>query len=103
MNKPTTFMLQPGQVERKWYVVDATDVPLGRLSAVVAGVLTPGKNKPTFTPRWLQVTSLCVINAEKLKLTGKKATVKSTRSTQCIRWLRANYNRANFVQMLFSD
>ena len=48
MNK-TTFMAKPGQVERKWYVVDATDVPLGRLSAVVASVLR-GKNKPTFTP-----------------------------------------------------
>ena len=44
MNK-TTFMAKPGQVERKWYVVDATDVPLGRLSAVVASVLR-GKNKP---------------------------------------------------------
>ena len=43
MNK-TTFMAKPGQVERKWYVVDATDVPLGRLSAVVASVLR-GKNK----------------------------------------------------------
>ena len=48
MNK-TTFMAKPGQVERKWYVVDATDVHLGRLSAVVASVLR-GKNKPTFTP-----------------------------------------------------
>ena len=45
MNK-TTFMAKPGQVERKWYVVDATDVPLGRLSAVVASVLR-GKNKPS--------------------------------------------------------
>ena len=62
MNK-TTFMAKPGQVERKWYVVDATDVPLGRLSAVVASVLR-GKNKPI------------VINAEKVKLTGKKATDK---------------------------
>ena len=44
MNK-TTFMAKPGQVERKWYVVDAADVPLGRLSAVVASVLR-GKNKP---------------------------------------------------------
>jgi len=62
MNK-TTFMAKPGQVERKWYVVDATDVPLGRLSAVVASVLR-GKN------------FVIVINAEKVKLTGKKATDK---------------------------
>ncbi|MDY3029587.1 MAG: uL13 family ribosomal protein, partial [Enterococcus hirae] len=44
----TTYMAKPGEVERKWYVVDATDVPLGRLSTVVASVLR-GKNKPTFT------------------------------------------------------
>jgi len=60
MNK-TTFMAKPGQVERKWYVVDATDVPLGRLSAVVASVLRD---------------FVIVINAEKVKLTGKKATDK---------------------------
>ena len=48
-NVRTTYMAKAGEVERKWYVVDATDVPLGRLSAVVASVLR-GKNKPTFTP-----------------------------------------------------
>jgi len=72
MNK-TTFMAKPGQVERKWYVVDATDVPLGRLSAVVASVLR-GKNKPTFTPHTDTGDFVIVINAEKVKLTGKKAT-----------------------------
>ena len=74
MNK-TTFMAKPGQVERKWYVVDATDVPLGRLSAVVASVLR-GKNKPTFTPHTDTGEFVIVINAEKVKLTGKKATDK---------------------------
>ena len=74
MNK-TTFMAKPGQVERKWYVVDATDVPLGRLSAVVASVLR-GKNKPTFTPHTDTGDFVIVINAEKVKLTGKKATDK---------------------------
>ena len=68
MNK-TTFMAKPGQVERKWYVVDATDVPLGRLSAVVASVLR-GKNKPTFTPHTDTGDFVIVINAEKVKLTG---------------------------------
>ena len=66
---------KPGQVERKWYVVDATDVPLGRLSAVVASVLR-GKNKPTFTPHTDTGDFVIVINAEKVKLTGKKATDK---------------------------
>lgn len=74
MNK-TTFMAKPGQVERKWYVVDATDVPLGRLSAIVASVLR-GKNKPTFTPHTDTGDFVIVINAEKVKLTGKKATDK---------------------------
>ncbi len=48
-------MAKPGEVERKWYVVDATDVPMGRLSAV-ASVLR-GKNKPTFTLMWIQAIS----------------------------------------------
>ncbi|WEV45230.1 50S ribosomal protein L13 [Streptococcaceae bacterium ESL0687] len=74
MNK-TTYMAKPGEVERKWYVVDATDVPLGRLSAVVASILR-GKNKPTFTPHTDTGDFVIVINAEKIKLTGKKATDK---------------------------
>ena len=47
MNK-TTYFAKPGEVERKWHVVDATDIPLGRLSAVVASILR-GKNKPQYT------------------------------------------------------
>ena len=66
---------KPGEVERKWYVVDATDVPLGRLSTVVASVLR-GKNKPTFTPHLDTGDFVIVINADKVKLTGKKATDK---------------------------
>lgn len=68
----TTYMAKPGEVERKWYVVDATDVPLGRLSAVVASILR-GKNKPTFTPNVDTGDNVIVINAEKVALTGKKA------------------------------
>lgn len=71
----TTYMAKPGEVERKWYVVDATDMPLGRLSAVVASILR-GKNKPTFTPHVDTGDFVIVINAEKVKLTGKKATDK---------------------------
>ena len=72
---PLSLIHISGQVERKWYVVDATDVPLGRLSAVVASVLR-GKNKPTFTPHTDTGDFVIVINAEKVKLTGKKATDK---------------------------
>lgn len=71
----TTYMAKPGEVERKWYVVDATDVPLGRLSAVVASVLR-GKNKPTFTPHVDTGDFVIVINADKIKLTGNKAAGK---------------------------
>nr|WP_282564747.1 50S ribosomal protein L13 [Liquorilactobacillus sicerae] len=68
----TTYIAKPGEVERKWYVVDATDVPLGRLSTVVASVLR-GKNKPTFTPNVDTGDFVIVINAEKVALTGRKA------------------------------
>lgn len=91
MNK-TTFMAKPGQVERKWYVVDATDVPLGRLSAVVASVLR-GKNKPTFTPHTDTGDFVIVINAEKVKLTGKKQLIRSTTLTNVPRWFETNLSR----------
>lgn len=71
----TTYMAKPSEVERKWYVVDATDIPMGRLSTVVASILR-GKNKPTFTPHIDTGDFVIVINAEKIKLTGKKATDK---------------------------
>ena len=66
-----TFMAKEGQVERKWYVVDATDMPLGRLASQVAAVLR-GKNKPTFTPNVDTGDHVIVINTDKVVLTGKK-------------------------------
>ena len=74
MNK-TTYFAKPGEVERKWHVVDATDIPLGRLSAVVASILR-GKNKPQFTQHTDTGDFVIVVNAEKVKLTGKKASDK---------------------------
>lgn len=71
----TTYMAKKGEVERQWYVVDATDIPLGRLSTVVASVLR-GKHKPTFTPHTDTGDFVIVVNADKVKLTGKKATDK---------------------------
>lgn len=71
----TTYMAKKGEVERKWYVVDATDIPLGRLSTVVASMLR-GKHKPTFTPHTDTGDFVIVVNADKVKLTGKKATDK---------------------------
>ncbi|MGE5417881.1 MAG: 50S ribosomal protein L13 [Acidobacteriota bacterium] len=64
-------MANAGNVERQWLVVDATDVPLGRLSAEVAAILR-GKHKPVFTPNADAGDFVIVINAEKIKLTGNK-------------------------------
>ena len=63
-----TFM---AKIDRKWYVVDATDMTLGRLASEVAKVLR-GKNKPIFTPHIDCGDNVIVINAEKIKVTGKK-------------------------------
>ncbi len=66
-----TFMASPATIDRKWYVVDATDMTLGRLASEVAKVLR-GKNKPIFTPHMDCGDNVIVINAEKIKVTGKK-------------------------------
>ena len=66
-----TFMAKPETVERKWYVVDATDMVLGRLASNVAAVLR-GKNKPIFTPNVDTGDYVIIINADKVRLTGKK-------------------------------
>ena len=66
-----TYMANPDKIERKWYVVDADGQTLGRLAAEVAKVLR-GKNKPEFTPHIDTGDNVIVINAEKIKVTGKK-------------------------------
>ena len=66
-----TFMASPATIERKWYVVDATDMTLGRLASEVASVLR-GKKKAIFTPHIDTGDYVIVINAEKVKVTGKK-------------------------------
>lgn len=66
-----TYMAKPETVERKWYVVDATDIPLGRLASQVAAILR-GKNKPTFTPNVDTGDYVIIINSDKVVLTGKK-------------------------------
>ena len=65
------FMANPAKVERKWYVVDATGYTLGRLASEVAKVLR-GKNKPVFTPHVDTGDYVIVVNADKIKVTGKK-------------------------------
>ena len=66
-----TFMASPSTIERKWYVVDATGYTLGRLASEVAKVLR-GKNKPIFTPHIDCGDYVIVVNASKVKVTGKK-------------------------------
>ena len=66
-----SFMASPATIERKWYVVDATGYTLGRLSSEIAKVLR-GKNKPIFTPHMDCGDYVIVVNANKVKVTGKK-------------------------------
>jgi large subunit ribosomal protein L13 len=66
-----TYMAKPETVERKWYVIDAEGLVLGRLASQVAAILR-GKNKPTFTPNVDTGDHVIIINCEKIVLTGKK-------------------------------
>ena len=66
-----TYMANPDKIERKWYVVDAEGCTLGRLSSEIAKVLR-GKNKPEYTPHVDTGDYVIVVNADKVKVTGKK-------------------------------
>ena len=66
-----TYMAKAQTVERKWYVVDADGLPLGRLASKVAAILR-GKNKPTFTPNVDTGDFVIIVNSDKVLLTGKK-------------------------------
>ena len=71
-----TFMASPSTIEHKWYVVDATDMTLGRMTTEIARILR-GKHKPIFTPHADTGDYVIVVNAEKIKLTGKKMDQKT--------------------------
>ena len=75
----STFVAKPLEVEHKWWIVDATDIPLGRLASHVASVLR-GKHKPTFTPHMDAGDFVVVVNANRTKLTGKKLDTKLFRT-----------------------
>ena len=66
-----SYMANPDKIERKWYVVDAADCTLGRMASEVAKILR-GKNKPQFTPHVDTGDYVIIVNAEKIKVTGKK-------------------------------
>ena len=66
-----TFLAKPNEVEKKWYIIDAKDKPLGRVAATAATVLR-GKHRPTFTPNVDCGDNVIIINAAQVVLTGKK-------------------------------
>ena len=66
-----TFTATPADIEKKWILIDAEGVVLGRLATIVANILR-GKNKPTFTPHMDMGDNVIVINADKVQLTGNK-------------------------------
>ena len=66
-----TFMASPATIDRKWYVVDAADMTLGRLASEAAKILR-GKNKPIFTPHMDTGDYVIIVNADKVKVTGIK-------------------------------
>lgn len=70
-----TYMAKKNEVERKWVILDATDIPLGRVSSVAASILR-GKNKPSYTPHVDTGDFVIIINADKVALTGNKAADK---------------------------
>ena len=70
MQKQTT-VVKPSDITRKWYVVDAENIPLGRLASKVAMILT-GKSKPTFQPNLDTGDYVIIVNAQKVLLTGNK-------------------------------
>lgn len=70
-----TYSMKPAEVEKKWYIVDAEGLVLGRMASVIANILR-GKHKPGYTPHVDCGDNVIVINAEKVAMTGKKMTDK---------------------------
>jgi large subunit ribosomal protein L13 len=72
----STFMAKPGQVPRRWFVIDATDQVVGRLAVQIATILR-GKHRPEYTPHIDTGDFVIVVNAEKVRFTGKKMETKT--------------------------
>ena len=71
-----TFSIKPADIQKKWLVIDAEGLVLGRLASLVAAYLR-GKHKPTFTPHMDMGDNIIIVNAEKIALTGKKREEKT--------------------------
>ena len=70
-----TYSAKPSEIEKKWWIIDAEGLVLGRLATIVAMYLR-GKHKPTFTPHMDCGDNIIIVNAEKVRLTGSKRTAK---------------------------
>lgn len=66
-----TYSMKASEIDKQWYVIDATDLVLGRMASIIANYLR-GKHKPTFTPHMDCGDHIVVVNAEKIRLTGNK-------------------------------
>ena len=75
----TTYSIKKSEIERKWYIIDATDKPLGRVATEAARLLR-GKHKPTYTPHMDVGDHVIIINCDKVVLTGRKLDQKIYRS-----------------------
>jgi large subunit ribosomal protein L13 len=71
-----TYSAKPSEIEKKWWIIDAEGLVLGRLATIVA-VYLRGKHKPTFTPHMDCGDNIVIVNAEKVRLTGSKRTAKT--------------------------
>jgi len=74
----TTYSIKKNEIERKWYIIDAADKPLGRVATEAAKLLR-GKHKPTYTPNLDTGDHVIILNCEKVVLTGKKLDQKMYR------------------------
>ena len=85
-----SYLAKPNEVQRKWYVVDVAEMPLGRAASQIASILR-GKNKPQFTPHVDTGDYVIVVNADKVVLTGKKIRPKNVKTSLIIsRWIKRN-------------
>ena len=75
----STFMANPETITRRWFVIDATDQVVGRLAVQIANVLR-GKHRPEYTPHVDTGEFVIVVNAEKIRFTGRKLESKAIRS-----------------------
>jgi len=90
-----SYMAKPGEVEKKWWLVDASDKVVGRLASEIAVILM-GKHRPTYTPHVDTGDYVVVINAEKITLTGKKWDLKQYTWTTGYQGLRSESARTRF-------